>query len=345
MQCEDGNHYIDYILSYGPLLLGHAYPEIISVVEEVAKFGMTFGSPTVLETTAATMIKKAYPYVDKVRFVNSGTEASMSAVRLARGYTNKSIIVKFKGCYHGHVDPLLVSAGSGVATLGKADSKGVLEKTASMTAVLDYNDTQAVKKFFNIHHNDIACIILEPVTGNMGVIKPDLDFIKTCRECCTNSGALLIFDEVMCGFRTQRTGTHEWIGVNPDIVILGKVIGGGLPCGAYAASDHIMSCVSPLGDVYQAGTLSGNPMAMAAGIKTLELLESGSIFDSSQEYTSELVYELEKEIKQNVRMSINVVGTMFTLFFTNKKITNFNDVSCCDLNLFKSFFSICLKME
>ena len=344
VQCEDGHHYIDYILSYGPLILGHAYPEVIRIVEETARLGMTFGSPSALETKAAIMIQKAYSYVDKVRFVNSGTEASMSAVRLARGYTNKSIIVKFKGCYHGHVDPLLVSAGSGIATLGKADSKGVLEKTASMTAVLDYNDKKAVKQFFDIHHKDIACIILEPVTGNMGVIKPDLDFIKTCRECCNNSGALLIFDEVMCGFRAQRTGTHEWIGVTPDIVILGKVIGGGLPCGAYAANDRIMSCVSPLGDVYQAGTLSGNPMAMAAGLKTLELLESGNIFDSCNEYTSELVEELKKEIKKhNLNISVHVVGTMFTIFFSNKKITNFADVSGCDLNLFKSFFHYMLR--
>ena len=342
--CEDNNQYIDYVLSYGPLILGHAYPSIVSTLESTLKNGTTFGAPTKLEINAAEAIKQAYPYVDKVRFVSSGTEAAMSAIRLARGATKKSIVIKFEGCYHGHADPLLVAAGSGSATLSMADSAGVLPQTIQKTAVLNYNNSAQIKEFFNKHHEDIACVMLEPVTGNMGVIVPDLDFIKTCKECCDKSGALLVFDEVMCGFRAQHTGTHEWIGVNPDIVILGKVIGGGLPCGAYAANKKIMSHIAPEGPVYQAGTLSGNPLAMAAGLATLRELQNKTIFSAIEAFTSELVTALNLTIKKNnLPITIQHKGSMFTIFFSKNPLFNFKDVQQCNMNAFKTFFNVMLQ--
>ena len=342
--CEDNQKYVDYVLSYGPLIFGHAYPKILKTIETAMQNGTTYGAPTKIETKLAEKIKKAYPYAHKVRFVSSGTEATMSAIRLARGFTKKSIIVKFEGCYHGHVDPLLVAAGSGSATLGISDSNGVLDKIAANTAVLNYNDTKQVNEFFKQHGDKVACIILEPVTGNMGVVLPNLEFIKTCRDCCDKYNALLIFDEVMCGFRSQKTGTHEWIGVTPDIVTLGKVIGGGLPCGALAGSETIMNYLAPLGNVYQAGTLSGNPLAMAAGLETLNNLENGSVFSATSNYTQELTTEIKKTIKKNnAPISVNMIGTMFTIFFNKAPITTFSDVQNCDMTAFKTFFHTMLN--
>ncbi len=251
---EDDTTFIDYVLSFGPLILGHANSDVLNAVNTVMQNGTTFGAPTQLETQLANLVKDFYPYTDKVRFVSSGTEAAMSAIRVARGFTKKSIIVKFKGCYHGHADALLVAAGSGAQNLGVPDSLGVLEDVVRNTAVLDYNNTKQVRSFFKEHGSNVAGVMLEPVAGNMGLVLPDLNFIAELRAQCNNYDALLIFDEVMCGFRTQVTGTHEWIGVEPDIVVLGKVIGGGLPCGAYAARAEIMDMVAPLGAVYQAGT-------------------------------------------------------------------------------------------
>ena len=342
--CEDDQRYIDYVLSYGPLILGHAHPEILAELEKTMTHGTTFGAPTTLETALAEKIKTFYSYVDKVRFVSSGTEAAMSVIRLARGVTKKSLVVKFKGCYHGHVDSLLVSAGSGSATLGVADSAGVLLDVASHTAVLDYNQPQQVVDFFNEYGDDIACVLLEPVAGNMGVVLPDLEFIKTCRKCCDDTGAMLVFDEVMCGFRTQRSGTHEWIGVEPDMVILGKVIGGGLPCGAYAGSQRFMDHVAPLGSVYQAGTLSGNPLAMAAGLATLSNLEDGRVFDQINRYTTALAEGIRDCISLlNLDAVVTQKGSMFTLFFTKNTPKTFEDVQTCDFERFKAFFHAMLS--
>ena len=342
--CEDDQRYIDYVLSYGPLILGHAHPEILAELEKTMTHGTTFGAPTTLETALAEKIKTFYSYVDKVRFVSSGTEAAMSVIRLARGVTKKSLVVKFKGCYHGHVDSLLVSAGSGSATLGVADSAGVLLDVASHTAVLDYNQPQQVVDFFNEYGDDIACVLLEPVAGNMGVVLPDLEFIKTCRKCCDDTGAMLVFDEVMCGFRTQRSGTHEWIGVEPDMVILGKVIGGGLPCGAYAGSQRFMDHVAPLGSVYQAGTLSGNPLAMAAGLATLSNLEDGRVFDQINRYTTALAEGIRDCISLlTLDAVVTQKGSMFTLFFTKNTPKTFEDVQTCDFERFKAFFHAMLS--
>ena len=319
--------------------MGHAHPAVLASLAKTMQAGTTFGAPTQLETQLAETIKLFYPYVDKVRFVSSGTEASMSAIRVARGVTKRSILVKFKGCYHGHVDSLLVSAGSGSATLGVADSAGVLLDSVSHTAVLDYNNSQQIQDFFKEYGDDVACVLLEPVAGNMGVIVPDLEFIKICRECCDNFGSLLVFDEVMCGFRTQRSGTHEWIGVEPDMVILGKVIGGGLPCGAYAAKADIMDHVAPLGPVYQAGTLSGNPLAMAAGLATLTALKDGSIFETVNRYTADLANGIRERIQScGIPASISQKGSMFTLFFTEQLPQTFTDVQTCDFDRFKQFF-------
>ena len=340
---EDGQSYVDYVLSFGPLLLGHADSRVTEAISKAAQLGTSFGAPTVKETALAKQVKRFYPYVDKVRFVNSGTEAVMSAIRLARGVSGKSIIVKFVGCYHGHSDALLVAAGSGSATLSQPDSQGVLSETVKHTALLPYNDTDAIKTFFAKHAADIAAVVIEPVAGNMGLILPEQGFIDTISSLCLSHQALLIFDEVMCGFRSQLGGTHTWLSVEPDIVVLGKVIGAGLPCAAYAARQEIMSFVAPEGPVYQAGTLSGNPLAMSAGLACLEALEKADEFDLAVSYTSTLVTELNAIAKHyKLPLSISHKGTMFTLFFRDGLPKNFTDVQQCDFELFSKFFRLML---
>ncbi|RAP29501.1 glutamate-1-semialdehyde-2,1-aminomutase [Candidatus Marinamargulisbacteria bacterium SCGC AG-414-C22] len=337
--CEDNQTYIDYVLSYGPLILGHANPEITHVLAEQLQKGTTFGAPTKLETACAEKIKQAYPYVDKVRFVSSGTEAAMSAIRLARGATNRSIIVKFNGCYHGHADALLVSAGSGALTLGVPDSAGVLKTAAANTVVLNYNDSAGIKKLFAEKGSEIAAVLMEPVCGNMGVITPTEQFVTTIRSLCNDYDALLVFDEVMCGFRSQQTGTHEWIGVEPDIVILGKIIGGGLPCGAYAGKKELLAHIAPEGPVYQAGTLSGNPLAMAAGLATLNVLDDKQQYTQLADYTKELCQQLKAVAKQhNKTITINQIGAMFSVFFTASNVTDMAGVMTCDFEQFNQFF-------
>jgi glutamate-1-semialdehyde 2,1-aminomutase len=341
---EDNESYVDYVLSYGPLLLGHAHPVVTQAIHKAADLGTSFGSPTVAETRLAAKIKQHYPYIDKVRLVNSGTEAVMSAIRLARGFTQKSIIVKFEGCYHGHSDALLVSAGSGLATHSEPSSKGVLADIVKHTVSLPYNDTEAITHFFLENHQDIAAVLIEPVAGNMGLVLPELTFIQKIRDLCSESNALLIFDEVMCGFRSQQGGTHQWLGLEPDIVVLGKVIGAGLPCGAYAAKKDIMRFVSPEGSVYQAGTLSGNPLVMAAGLACLTLLDDGSEFKRAESYTEALCSECET-ISRHYKVPVSIArkGSMFTLFFSDRLPTTFKEVLNCDFAKFSQFFHAMLK--
>ena len=340
----DGNSYVDYVLSYGPLLLGHANERIVKKIHETAQQGTTYGAPTEIETLLAEKIKQAYSYCDKVRFVSSGTEAAMSVIRLARGATKRDKIIKFKGCYHGHADPLLVEAGSGASTLGAPTSAGVLKKTAESTIVLDYNSAEQLKKAFETHGRDIAAVLLEPVSGNMGVIIPSQEFIDTARELTTKYEALLVFDEVMCGFRSQKTGTHEWIGCEPDVVILGKVIGGGLPCGAYAAKKELMQWIAPEGDVYQAGTLSGNPLAMAAGLETLTCCDEENVFEKTNQFVTELANKMKKISKdQNMGLQIHHIGSMFSVFFSQLPILNLADVQKCCMKTFNSYFHFMLQ--
>ncbi|RAP28478.1 glutamate-1-semialdehyde-2,1-aminomutase [Candidatus Marinamargulisbacteria bacterium SCGC AG-343-D04] len=344
VRSEDDKEYVDYVLSYGPLILGHAYPDVVKAVTDQVQQGSTFGAPTQLETLLAEKIKQFYGYVDKVRFVSSGTEAAMSAIRLARGATQKEIIVKFNGCYHGHADALLVAAGSGAATLGEPDSAGVLAQTVKNTAVLDYNDADGIRSFFKEYGDRVAAVMLEPVAGNMGVVIAKEDFIQACRSCCDEYGALLVFDEVMCGFRSQWSGTHEWIGVEPDLVILGKVIGGGLPCGAYAGRAELMAHVAPEGPVYQAGTLSGNPLAMAAGLATLNRLEDKSVFQSINTWTTQLVEEMRRIINQKgVKACIEQKGSMYTVFFTERIPTQIDEVNAFNKDAYGHYFTSMLE--
>ena len=337
---ENGQSYIDYVLSWGPLIFGHAHPEILSFIQSTIADGTSFGAPTVLETRLANLVIEFFPSIEKIRFVNSGTEAAMSAIRLARGYTGKPYIVKFEGCYHGHVSSLLVSAGSGALTHGQPDSLGVLKEEVSHTLLAEYNNGEQVEDLFRRYGDKIAGIIVEPVAGNMGVVLPKDGFLETLRSLTTRYGACLIFDEVMTGFRAGIQGAQHVYGIKPDITILGKVIGGGLPCGAYGASKEIMACVSPEGGVYQAGTLSGNPVTMAAGIATLEKLKNEThIFESIEEKTKLLLNGLRKVIeKTNLPFKTHSVGTMFSLFFTDRAIENLSDVKKAQSIDFKKFY-------
>src|SRR6056297_1209269 len=335
----DGNKYLDYINSWGPMILGYNPPQVIKKLKKQLKKGTSFGAPTEIETEIAKLIVDFYPAVDKVRMVNSGTEATMSAIRLARGYTGRDKIIKLEGCYHGHGDSLLVDAGSGVATLGIKGSPGVTENTAKQTIVVPYNDQQAIEKVFAEYASEIAGIILEPVTGNMGVIAPEAGYLDFLRKITRKNGALLIFDEVMTGFRLARGGAQELYGIEPDISTFGKIIGGGMPVGAYAGREEIMNYVAPAGPVYQAGTLSGNPMAMQAGLATLKELKNKKIY-SQLELKAE---KLEKGFKRNIEKLdfpayFNRVGSMFTLFFTDQKVKNYQDVKKCDQKLFAAYF-------
>jgi glutamate-1-semialdehyde 2,1-aminomutase len=336
----DGKKYIDYVGSWGPMILGHAHHEVIEAVEAVVRKGLSFGAPTAIETQMADKVCELMPSIEMVRMVSSGTEATMSAIRLARGYTGRDKIVKFEGCYHGHSDSLLVKAGSGALTFGEPSSPGVPASLAEHTITLNYNDSEQVRETFSEIGEQIACIIVEPVAGNMNCIPPVPGFLETLREVCDASGAVLIFDEVMTGFRVGLGGVQALYGVTPDLTTLGKIIGGGMPVGAFGGKRDIMEKISPLGPVYQAGTLSGNPVAMTAGLKTLELISAPGFFDELTHKTAHLVNGLrEKAEGAGVPVAVNQVGGMFGLFFTDAEVvTNFAESTACNQEQFRAFF-------
>jgi glutamate-1-semialdehyde 2,1-aminomutase len=334
----DGREYIDYVGSWGPLLFGHRPPEVIAALEEVLRTGTSFGAPTEREVELAELICRLVPSVEKVRLVNSGTEATLSAIRLARGYTGRERIVKFDGCYHGHGDSLLVKAGSGVATLGLPDSPGVPASLAELTTVLPYNDVDALTKEFGARGSEIACVIVEPVAGNMGCVPPKPGYLQTMRRLTEESGAVLIFDEVMTGFRVAAGGAQQLYGIRPDITTLGKVIGGGLPVGAYGGRADIMNKVAPAGPVYQAGTLSGNPLAVAAGLATLRRIEKENPYPGLEALGSRLEAGLRRPGTR-----VNRVGSMFTVFFTDQDVTDFATAKTSDTTRFNTHFQSMLR--
>ena len=342
---EDGNRLIDYINSWGPMILGHAYEPVVNAVIEKTKKGTSFGMPTELETKIAELAVAMVPNIDKIRFVNSGTEACMSAIRLARGYTKRDKIIKFSGCYHGHSDSFLIAAGSGLSTFGVPNSPGVTAGTAKDTLLAAYNDIDNVKAVFEANKNEIAAIIIEPVAGNMGCIPPKEGFLQDLRELCSANGTLLIFDEVMTGFRLAKGGAQELFGIQADIVCFGKVIGGGLPVGAFAAREEIMNCLAPLGPVYQAGTLSGNPLAMAAGYEMLKALNAdATIFTRLEEKTAYLEKGIAKVLQEaNVVHTINRVGSMISVHFDANPVFDFATAKNGDNETFKKFFHGLLK--
>lgn len=335
-----GKRYIDYVGSWGPMILGHAHPEVIAAVKHSAEKGLSFGAPTEIETLLAQKVCELLPSINLVRMVSSGTEATMSAIRLARGYTGRDKIVKFEGCYHGHSDSLLVKAGSGALTLGVPSSPGVSAAVAENTITLTYNDSDAVKNLFADIGGEIAGIIVEPVAGNMNCVPPEPGFLETLRQVCDDYHSILIFDEVMTGFRVALSGAQVLYGITPDLTTLGKILGGGMPVGAFGGNRKIMEYLTPLGPVYQAGTLSGNPVAMAAGLKTLELIAVPGFYESLTAKTEKLTSGLRERAKQaGVALTTNCVGGMFGLFFSdNEKITRFAQVMACDQALFKRFF-------
>ena len=336
----DGKRYIDYVLSWGPMLLGHGHEHVLTAIRSQLDKAMTFGTPTELEIKLAEKICSIVPGMEMIRMVNSGTEATMSAIRLARGFTGRDKIIKFEGCYHGHSDSLLVKAGSGALTLGVPSSPGVPDCLADHTVTLSYNDIDQVKQAFTEIGDQVACIIVEPVVGNMNCVPPIPGFLETLRECCTASGALLIIDEVMTGFRISQQGAIGHYGIDADLICLGKVIGGGMPVGAFGGKLDIMQQVAPLGPVYQAGTLSGNPVAMAAGLATLELISEPGFLDPVIERTSRLVKGLvERATAAGIPLTSNHVGTMWGIFFSEEeKIINYNQVMQCDTERFARFF-------
>ena len=336
----DGKRYIDYVMSWGPMILGHGHPVVLDAIREQLEKAMTFGTPTELEISLADKICEQVPGMDMVRMVNSGTEATMSAIRLARGYTGRDKIIKFEGCYHGHSDSLLVKAGSGALTLGVPSSPGVPASLADHTVTLNYNDIEQVKETFAEIGEQVACIIVEPVVGNMNCVPPIPGFLEALRECCTASGAVLIIDEVMTGFRIGPQGASAYYGIEPDLICLGKVIGGGMPVGAFGGKRKIMEQISPLGPVYQAGTLSGNPVAMAAGLATLNQVSQPGFLDPLVAHTDQLVNGLrERAAAAGIPMTSNHVGTMWGLFFSEEeKIINYSQVMNCDTQRFSTFF-------
>ena len=340
----DGNRYVDYVLSYGPLILGHAHPRVVAALKSAVERGTSFGAPTELEVELAEKIKSSFASIDKIRFVNSGTEAAMSALRLARAYTERTKIVKFQGCYHGHADLLLVQAGSGVATLGLPDSPGVPKATTSDTLVAQYNDAQSVAELFEHYPNEIAAVILEPVAGNMGVVPPIEGFLQELRGITSQHGVLLIFDEVMTGYRVHPAGAQVLYGIEPDLTVLGKVIGGGLPVGAYGGPARIMNLLAPEGPVYQAGTLSGNPLAMQAGLTTLEVLSEAGQWEraaSQAENLSAALLDLAQQA--DVAASGHQVGTMLSLFFRSDPPTNYETAQQADIDHYAKFMHSMLR--
>ena len=341
----DGNKYIDCVGSWGPLILGHTDKSTLNSIINSAKNGTTFGAPTELETKMAEKIIEMVPSIEKVRMVSSGTEATMSAIRLARGYTKKSLIIKFSGNYHGHFDSFLIKAGSGAMTLGKPDSEGVTKNIAKDTLVAEYNNIKSVKKLFMKNKDKIAGVIIEPIAGNMGLVAPKENFLNELRDLCSENDSLLIFDEVMTGFRVSKGGAQELYNIMPDITTLGKIIGGGLPAGAYGGKSQIMDFVAPDGPVYQAGTLSGNPLAMSAGLSVLEQLND-NLYRRLERISSKIENGINDNIKKlGFNANIARVGSMMTLFFTEKNyVRNFKDANQCNTNLYAKYFNQMLKM-
>ncbi len=339
----DGNSYIDFVSSWGPMILGHADKDLINTINSVSINGTSYGAPTIVETKMAKKITEMFPSIEKVRMVNSGTEATMSAIRLARGFTKKDLIIKFSGNYHGHGDSFLISAGSGAMTLGKPDSPGVTSNTAKDTLIAEFNNIKSVEYLFNKYKNKVSAVIVEPVSGNMGVVKPKNNFLQKLRLITKKNNSLLIFDEVMTGFRLSSGGAQKLYNITPDITTLGKIIGGGLPVGAYGGKKEIMDFLSPNGPVYQAGTLSGNPLAMSAGLCILNKLND-KVYHSLEK-KSQIIYDgLVNNINNTgVKAVVNRVGSMLTLFFTNKKeINNYEDAKSCNLKLFAEYFKFML---
>lgn len=342
---EDNKLYIDYVGSWGPMITGHCHPVIVAAVEQALENGLSFGAPTLLEIQLAEKIKKIMPSLELTRMVNSGTEATMSAIRLARGFTQRDKILKFAGCYHGHSDSLLVAAGSGALTLGVPSSAGVPVSIAQHTLVAEFNQIETVEKLFKLHGEDIACVIVEPIAGNMNCIPASREFLVALRELCDKHGAILIFDEVMTGFRVARGGAEEHYQIKPDLTTLGKIIGGGMPVGAFGGREDIMQSIAPLGPVYQAGTLSGNPIAMSAGIATLKLLAEPDFYIQLDRLTQQLMRGLEDRASAaGIPFLTNSVCGMFGLFFTDQmEVTTFDHVKQCHLPQFKQFFHEMLK--
>jgi glutamate-1-semialdehyde 2,1-aminomutase len=340
----DGNRYIDYVGSWGPMIAGHAHPKVLKAVSKVMKDGLSFGVPNALEVTMAETLTRLVPSLEMVRMVNSGTEATLSAIRLARGATGRNCIVKFEGCYHGHGDSFLVKAGSGALTLGVPDSPGVPKQLADLTLTLPYNDFDAATALFVALGEEIAGLIVEPIVGNANCILPKDGYLKHLRSLCTKYGTVLIFDEVMTGFRVALGGAQERYGVTPDLSTFGKIIGGGMPVGAYGGRRDLMERIAPSGPIYQAGTLSGNPVAMAAGLATLELIQAKGFYQSLEEKTNELCDGLEGlAAAAGVPVTTNRSCAMFGLFFTDRKVENYADATTCDINAFRRFFHGMLK--
>ena len=342
---EDGNRYVDLINSWGPMILGHANPLVEEAVKDALQYSPSFGAPTAREAEMAEMICSMVPTVEKVRMVNSGTEATMSAVRVARGFTGRDKIIKMEGCYHGHGDSFLIAAGSGALTFGTPDSPGVTKGTAQDTLIVPFNSLSAIQKFIDQYPNQIAAVILEPVVGNMGCVAPQPGYLEGLRDLCTKHGIVLIFDEVMTGFRLAAGGAQEYYNIKPDITTLGKIIGGGLPVGAYGGKKEIMNCVSPAGPVYQAGTLSGNPLAMAAGMAMLKYLRATpDIYERLEATSSVLAEGIEKQLKSlSLPYRVNRVGSMMTLFFTSQHVIDFDTAKTVDTGLFAVYFQSMLE--
>jgi len=341
---ENGKEYIDYINSWGPMILGHSHPEIIKTVQNVAQDSLSFGAPTSKELDIAEMLVKLVPSMEQVRLVSSGTEATMSAIRVARGFTSRDRIIKFEGCYHGHSDALLVKAGSGALTFGQPSSAGVPADVAKHTHTLAFNDIKGLEKCFSEIGSDIACVIIEPIVGNMNLILPDIRFLRTLRQLCTKYETILIFDEVMTGFRVSLGGAQELYGVTPDMTTLGKIIGGGLPVGAFGGKKEIMQMLAPLGPVYQAGTLSGNPVAVAAGLKTLELIQATGFYKELSLVTTKLVEGMTRVAKEKgVKFCARSVGGMFGIYFSELPPNSFDEIMNSDREKFNKFFHSMLE--
>jgi glutamate-1-semialdehyde 2,1-aminomutase len=342
---EDNNRYVDYVGAWGPLILGHCHPAVINALQTQLSRGLGYGASTAAEVEIAKTICKLVPSIEKVRLVTSGTEATMSAIRLARGFTRRDKVIKFEGCYHGHVDGLLVKAGSGALTLGEPDSLGVPKAYTDLTYVLPFNDIGALNALFAKEGDSIACIIVEPVAGNMNLVPPVPGFLETMRDLCTRHGSVLIFDEVMTGFRTALGGAQSVYGVSPDLTTLGKVIGGGLPVGAFGGRADIMNCIAPLGAVYQAGTLAGSPLAVAAGLAMLNEIQKPGFYESLTAHTAEMLAGLQERANHaGIPFSTNQVGGMFGCFFTSeKKVTTFDQVMACNVPQFKRYFHLMLE--